>query len=230
MKPRLPLLLATIAAVTLTALTGASSATASNYCEYEDDTPPDITSYSPTSVIVGLSPAARTFSVHADDECPIDSWSVYSSSLLFYVYDSNRTEVFDPWSNRDAGTHSVAVSASDTAYNTSNEVFTFQLRRNTYVSNFNAYPESGGRTKTVVGNLKRADWEADEYRGYAGRTIHIQFKPTGGTYRYLASTTTSRTGRFQRTVTIPSSGTLRAVFDGNSASGPAKGRGDSIRR
>lgn len=93
---------------------------------------------------------------------------------------------------------------------------TFRLLRNTVITNFNASPESGSRSKTITGNLRRADsdWETGRYAGCSGRTPKIQFKPACGSYRQIATVKTSSGGAFRKKVVISRSGTLRVVFAG----------------
>jgi hypothetical protein len=93
---------------------------------------------------------------------------------------------------------------------------TFQVKRNTVVSGFNATePVKRGASTTVSGTLKRLDPAARTYVGYAGKTVSIQFKAKGTTsYRTVATVKTSSKGAFSKRVVASKDGVWRAVFAG----------------
>ncbi len=131
--------------------------------------------------------------------------------------------------NSDAGKASLEVSITDEAYNTTTELLPFYLKRRTSITSFNAFPETGSRTKTVTGILKRANWDTERTATYGGQTLEIQYKMNGGVYETIGSVTTKSNGSFRKNVTIPKSGTLRTVYRGRSVSGAVTGGGDSVK-
>lgn len=82
----------------------------------------------------------------------------------------------------------------------------------------------GGKV-TLSGTLKYLDGRG--WKGYAGRRVHISFKPAGGgSYSRVTSTTTDRRGQFRVTERVLRAGWWRAEYAGapgvrGSASSPA---------
>jgi hypothetical protein len=93
---------------------------------------------------------------------------------------------------------------------------TFQVKRNTVVSGFNATePVKKGAATTASGTLKRLDPAARAYVGYSGKTVSIQFKARGTTsYQTVATVRTSSTGTFSKRIVATKDGVWRAVFAG----------------
>jgi hypothetical protein len=96
------------------------------------------------------------------------------------------------------------------------EPVTFQLKRNTVISKFNATePVRKGYSTTASGTLIRLDPAARAYVGYSGKTVSIQFRASGtSTYRTVATVKTSSTGKFSKKVVATRDGRWRAVFGG----------------
>lgn len=210
----------------------ATSASADDYCDYEDSTAPTLLGYEPSSITIGLSSVAKTFDVEYEDECELGGWLITGDRYIDpYVYDSSPTEVFNPSSleNSDAGKVDLEVRIYDEAYNTTTELLPFYLKRRTYITSFNAFPETGSRTKTITGTLKRANWDTEKYANYGSQTLEIQFKVNGGSYEKIGTVTAKSNGTFRKNVTIPKSGTLRTVYKGRSVSGAATGGGDAVK-
>jgi len=220
-----------VAGLSLLAPTTASAA------DSWDDAKCEIDSYTPHSVTVGLSPVARTFNVNTSVcEYP-EGWNLSTADYLFYVYDDNAKETFNPYglSNSDAGRHDVMASAYNGAYDETSEIYYggFTLKRNTYwqANSFNASPEpvKTGRTVTVKGRLKVADWDNMVYKGFGKRPVKVQFKAKGSsTWTTVKNTTTGSDGWFKTTTTATKSGTYRADFSTTQTFGAATSGGDYV--
>jgi len=88
----------------------------------------------------------------------------------------------------------------------------------------NASPEpvTKGKTITVTGSLKRADWVKHTYTGYAGKTVSLQFRKKGGSvYSTVKTAASSSTGALKTTVKASVDGYWRWTFGGSSTSGTA---------
>ncbi|MFJ5967325.1 hypothetical protein [Streptomyces sp. NPDC093060] len=94
----------------------------------------------------------------------------------------------------------------------------------------NAAPEpvSKGRTLTVKGKLTRANWESLKYTGYQGRTVLLQFKADGGSYKNVKAITSGTGGALSTTVTASKSGTYRFVFTGTATTAAKTSAGDHV--
>lgn len=68
---------------------------------------------------------------------------------------------------------------------------------------------------TVAGKLKRLD-PYYGYVNYKNKTVAFYFKPVGGSYGYIGSTTTNSYGNFAKSFTATRDGTWRAQFAGTS--------------
>ncbi|MFB4422516.1 hypothetical protein C5F59_015640 [Streptomyces sp. QL37] len=95
----------------------------------------------------------------------------------------------------------------------------------------NASPEpvTKGKTITVTGSLKRADWVKHTYTGYAGKTVSLQFRKKGSSvYSTVKTATSSGTGALKTTVKASVDGYWRWTFGGSSTSGTATAAGDFV--
>ncbi|MFD3611559.1 hypothetical protein ACFWXA_26480 [Streptomyces atroolivaceus] len=95
----------------------------------------------------------------------------------------------------------------------------------------NASPEpvTKGRTITVTGSLKRADWVKHTYTGYAGKSVSLQFRKKGSSvYSTVKTATSSSTGALRTTVKASVDGYWRWSFGGSSTSGTATAAGDFV--
>ena len=79
--------------------------------------------FSPSTIVVGRTPPLVKFSVDAFDECGIDDWTVASGKSIVFAYKSNPSETIYAFSNKDAGSTYMDVSATDQANNTTKERF-----------------------------------------------------------------------------------------------------------
>lgn len=82
----------------------------------------------------------------------------------------------------------------------------------------NAKPEpvTAGKKLVVTGKLTRANWETRKYAGYTKRKVSLQFKPSGGSYAAVGTTTSAKKGKLKKTVVAHVDGCYRFVFAGSS--------------
>ncbi|TWG05115.1 hypothetical protein [Streptomyces brevispora] len=88
----------------------------------------------------------------------------------------------------------------------------------------NASPEpvKKGKTLTVTGSLKRADWAKHTYTGVAAATVKLQFRKKGSSaYSTVKTVTSSSTGALKTTVKASVDGYWRWSFGGWSTTGAA---------
>ncbi|MFC8227015.1 hypothetical protein [Streptomyces sp. NPDC057287] len=90
-------------------------------------------------------------------------------------------------------------------------------------------PVTKGKTITVTGSLKRADWVKHAYTGYAGKSVSLQFRKAGSSvYSTVKTATSSSTGALKTTVKASADGYFRWTFGGSSTSGTATAAGDYV--
>lgn len=95
----------------------------------------------------------------------------------------------------------------------------------------NASPEPvrKGGTLTVTGKLSRANWEDNEYHGYAGQQVKLQFRKQGSTtYTTVQYLKTSSTGTLRTTVKATTDGYYRFFFTGTTTTAQVKATGDFV--
>ncbi|GAA1434873.1 hypothetical protein GCM10009616_30420 [Microlunatus lacustris] len=119
--------------------------------------------------------------------------------------------------NSDAGTFQTSVYASWGKKTISDDGPTFRLLRAARLST-DASPEPvrKGRTVTVTGTLQRADWDTLRYVGHTRRDVQLQFKPAGGSWAAVKTTTSGKAGKLSTTVKAGKDGCYRFVFRGSS--------------
>lgn len=235
MRPRpIPALLAS-AALAATALVGvAPSAHASDYCDFEDSTAPELFGYRPGSVTIGKTGSALVkFGVDANDECGIDDWMI--SGPRAFAYKKSPSDTIYGFSNSDAGNSHVDVRVYDRAYNATAKRYSFRLLRAAHWNGFNASPEPvrKGGTVTVKGTLVRADWDDNAYRVYGKQKAKVQFRGNGQkSWKTVATTTVDKTGRVSKRIAVKGTtgrdGSYRLSFAGNSVTGSATSQGDYV--
>ena len=187
--------------------------------------------FSPRTVVVGLTPIAKTFRV-ATSGCTLAYWKAESD--VFYVYPKAPEQTFDPRSNAEAGVRDVAVDAWNYDYEPSYRDFpdSFSLLRRTawQDKSFNASPEPAkrGSAITVTGRLLVVDWTNGRYVPYANRGVAVEFRTPTGSYTRVKAVTTDATGWVRTTVPADSSGTWRLRYGGNTVAGPAVTVGDAV--
>jgi hypothetical protein len=134
--------------------------------------------------------------------------------------------------NHHAGSWHVSAfvrSGVDGDYHRKPDAVTFQLRREGRVT-VNASPEPvrKGRKIAVTGKLTRANWDTNDYTGYAAQA-KLQFRRAGtSTYTTVKPVTSSSSGVLKATVTASADGYWRYVFPGTSTTSPATATSDYI--
>ncbi|MEV5607941.1 hypothetical protein [Streptomyces sp. NPDC052225] len=104
-------------------------------------------------------------------------------------------------------------------------------RRSTLTVNASPEPVYKGRTITVTGYLKRANWDTGAYAGYTKQGVKLQFRKKGTTSypsTYLKTATSSSTGYLKTTYTASSDGYWRYNFLGTSTTPAVKASGDYV--
>lgn len=131
--------------------------------------------------------------------------------------------------NADAGRWTSAVHLSWDSLNTDDDGAGFRMLRAARLST-NATPEPvrKGRTITVVGTLKRADWEELTYTGYTKRHVVLQFRTPTGAYADVRTVTSDGRGKVAATVKARHDGCYRFVFGGSSTTAAATAKGDCV--
>jgi hypothetical protein len=133
------------------------------------------------------------------------------------------------FANRDAGQFHTDVYVTWGKQNTNDEGPTFRLLRAARVTaNASPEPVRKGRTITVSGALTRANWETLKYAGYPGRTVRLQFKPTGGSWATVKTATSGKGGTVTTTVKATKDGCFRFVFPGSSTTAKATSGADCV--
>ncbi|SCD58633.1 hypothetical protein GA0115241_104390 [Streptomyces sp. DpondAA-D4] len=107
---------------------------------------------------------------------------------------------------------------------------TAQLKRWAKVT-VNASPEpvKKGKTITVTGSLKRADWAKHTYTGVGGASVKLQFRKKGSsTYSTVKTVKTGSTGALKTTVKASVDGYWRWSYGGSSTTGTATAKADFV--
>jgi len=215
---------AALAAASIVATAG--SAQADDFC--------NITGFTPTMVVVGLSPVTKTFNVSTSD-CVEEGWSLLLGDYDFYVYEDAPQETFQPYGNDEAGSYSAVADAYnyDYDYDESERSWAsaFHLKRRGSFSSFNAGPEpvKKGKAITITGKLLRANWDTEKYQGHTNKDVKVQFRTPTGSFTTVKTVKTNSDGWAKTTVTAQRTGVWQLVFSGNSTSGPATSSGDSVK-
>ncbi|WP_338697763.1 hypothetical protein V2W30_17795 [Streptomyces sp. Q6] len=104
-------------------------------------------------------------------------------------------------------------------------------RRSTLTVNASPEPVYKGRTITVTGYLKRANWDTAKYAGYTKQAVKLQYRKKGTTSypsTYLKTATSSSTGYLKTTYTASADGYWRYNFLGTSTTPAVKASGDYV--
>ncbi|MFI6136595.1 hypothetical protein ACIBCC_00275 [Streptomyces griseus] len=152
------------------------------------------------------------------------------------VCDVNETMFFDPsvWDmrNSEAGAWKVAAEVyfKGGGGDVDDKGLTVHVKRNSRLT-VNASPEpvTKGKTITVTGKVSRADWETRKYASYGGRSVSLQFKPSGAaSYTTVKKVPANGSGALKTTVKASKTGTWRWVYHGNTTTGPSTSSGDKV--
>ena len=193
--------------------------------------PCTITGFTPTTVVVGLSPVTKTFNVLTSG-CIKGAWSLTIGPRN--VFSTSPQETFSYPSNTKAGNHDVVAKAFSSDYTSGTEVTlrnAFHLKRADRWASFNAGP---GRVKrgsaiTVQGKLYRANWDTNRYERHASQYVKVQFRTPTGSYVTVKTVKTNAYGGVKTKVTARRSGFWRLVYFGNTISSSAASNGDGVK-
>ena len=227
MRSRPAAVLSTIGLAAAISVTAVSPAAADTVCV--------VSSFSPRSVVVGLTPVVSTFDVRTTG-CTESGWSITIGDFRSFTYDGNPEETFSPFSNAEAGPDHVTVEATNADYRSTTRVFPASsgfslLRRTAWLGgSFNASPEPArrGSAISIKGRLMIANWDTDHYVGYGGRTVSVEFRTPSGTYSQIKTVKTAADGWLRTTVPARSTGVWRVRYAGNAIAGPAVVVGDAV--
>jgi hypothetical protein len=121
--------------------------------------------------------------------------------------------------NTQAGTW---LSESTVYSETNDEEYTsnFYVQRYAYLTT-NATPEPvmKGKTLTITGSLKRANWETRAYTGYGAQTVALQYRSKNSTvYKNVKTVKTDSKGTLRTTVKAGADGYYRYQYTANPTS------------
>ncbi|GGJ21180.1 calcium-binding protein [Streptomyces brasiliensis] len=138
-----------------------------------------------------------------------------------------------PADDASAGTWSVSAYAiaSDSDAEFLDSAATVAVQRDTRIT-ADATPErvAWGRTITVTGGVRHADWATGTYTGAeAGRPVELQFREEGcDTYTTVKTVRTAADGTVSTTVLATSDGSYRWAYAGTADTAAAVSAGDFI--
>jgi hypothetical protein len=195
------------------------------------DNPCTILGFTPTTVVVGLSPITRSFNVQTSG-CTKAGWGLILGDYAAVLSDGAAQDTFEPFSNSDAGAYS-AIAIADNADGVERQrswASGFFLKRKGSWGTFNAGPEPVKATKpiTIQGRLSRANWSTHRYDAHPRQIVRVQFRTPTGTYATVKTIKTDAAGWAKTTVTASRTGYWRFVFDGYSTSGPVTSWADRV--
>jgi len=209
----------------------------------------EIGSSSMTPVVVGTSAVVTSTFTFKVNDCGEDAEPFYTGADFYHdpsgweyaanivqrshvgdTYTFSGTTRWDPrfMYNEEAGTWKPLVNAYGS---TQDEEYTntFRVQRRA-VTTTNATPEpiAKGRTLTVRGTLKRANWDTGRYAGYGSQKATLQFRTPTGAYANVKNVTSSSSGDLKTTVTARKDGCYRYVYAGHSTTSGAISVGDCV--
>ncbi|MEU8685872.1 calcium-binding protein [Streptomyces sp. NPDC048611] len=95
----------------------------------------------------------------------------------------------------------------------------------------NAAPEPvvKGKTVTVTGALKRANWDTDKYAGYTQQSVQLQFRKKGAAaYSTVKTVRSDSRGNLKATVKASADGSWRYAFAGTSTTSSVNSTSDFL--
>ncbi|MFF4966836.1 calcium-binding protein [Streptomyces sp. NPDC003674] len=122
------------------------------------------------------------------------------------------------------------VSANDHDFIHRDAATTFKVQRaSKLTADASPEPVKKGRAVTVTGKLSRANWEDNQYHGYASQPVKLQFRKKGSsTYTTLKTIRTTSTGSLKTTVTASVDGYFRYSFAGTATTPAVNATGDFV--
>lgn len=185
---------------------------------------------SPNTVVVGLSPKKVKFTPITSG-CKVTSWSIATDN--FVVTNKDPYATLNPATLPKVADPVVEVTANN-GLPTKEAAFVDGLHYKApavFNTRTKASPEPAkkGSKITVTGQLAVAQWSQNQYTGYAGQPLKVQFKAKGGKYKTIKTVTSGEYGYTQTTVTAKKSGTWRMTFVGSSTATSAVAKGDYVK-
>ncbi|MFF7356247.1 hypothetical protein ACFZA1_26905 [Streptomyces filipinensis] len=152
---------------------------------------------------------------------------VYSCKAVFHINAAS-----DLKKNGAAGTWKLFLGGYDLYANASynDDVATTKIKKAAQLT-LDAAPEpvQKGRTITVTGRLKRADWNAGTYSGYTGQKALLQYRKKGShTYTTLKTVTSGTGGSLKTTVKATADGSYRFSFATNTTTAASTSADDYV--
>jgi hypothetical protein len=152
---------------------------------------------------------------------------VYACAAVFHI-----NAATDLKNNGVAGTWKLFLGGYDLYANASynDDVATTRIKKASQLT-ANATPEpvKKGKTITVAGSLKRANWNDGTYAGYAGQGVLLQYRKKGSsTYTTLKKVTSSTGGALKATTTATADGYYRFSFVTNTTTAASTAAGDYV--
>ncbi|MEU5531700.1 hypothetical protein [Streptomyces sp. NPDC020362] len=152
---------------------------------------------------------------------------VYACKAVFHINAAS-----DLKNNGVAGTWKLFLGGYDLYANASynDDVATTRIKKASQLT-ADATPEpvKKGKTITVTGSLKRADWNDGTYAGYAGQAVLLQYRKKGSnTYTTLKKVTSSTGGTLKTTTTATADGYYRFSFATNTTTAASTAAGDYV--
>ncbi|MFF7755263.1 hypothetical protein ACFZCP_39975 [Streptomyces sp. NPDC007971] len=152
---------------------------------------------------------------------------VYACKAVFHINAAS-----DLKNNGVAGTWKLFLGGYDLYANASynDDVATTRIKKASQLT-ADATPEpvTKGKTITVTGSLKRANWNDGTYAGYAGQGVLLQYRKKGSnTYTTLKKVTSSTSGALKTTTTATADGYYRFSFATNTTTAASAAAGDYV--
>ncbi len=177
------------------------------------------------------SPDTITGSLGTDDDptCTESTTQtgVYACTAVFHINAAS-----DLKNNGVAGTWKLILGGWDLYANASfdDDVATTRIKKASQLT-ADATPEpvKKGRTITIRGSLKRADWNTGKNVGYAGQGVLLQYRKKGSsTYTTLKKVTSGTGGALKATTTATADGYYRFSFATNTTTAASSAAGDYV--
>lgn len=167
-----------------------------------------------------LSPTGGTETFAMDEEETVDGVTTYDVGIRISP---------GALPNADAGRWSSAVHLSWASSSTSADGASFRvLRAATLTTNATPEPVRQGKTLTVTGTLRRANWESRTYAGYTKRHVVLQFRTLTGSYADVKTVTSRSHGKVTAKVEAGLDGCYRFVFRGSATTAKVTTKGDCV--
>ncbi|MEV5803408.1 hypothetical protein [Streptomyces collinus] len=152
---------------------------------------------------------------------------VYSCKAVFHLDAAS-----DLKNNGSAGTWKLFLGGYDLYANASydDDVATTKIKKASQLT-LDATPEpvKKGKTITVDGKLRRADWNHGTYTGYSGQKVLLQYrKKSSSTYTTLKTVTSGTGGTLKTTTKATADGYYRFSFATSTTTAASTSAGDYV--